>query len=327
MSEDAERTQAPSARRRQMAREAGLVPHSPELTAALGLLAGAWLGAAWGEAIVGGLIELIRAGCRGEIGWSGVAGVLMPAAGIVLGTLAVVVGAHLVQTGGLWAPALLAPDVTRLGPRGGEGGLARSLLPLARGLWLGAVTLAVLAWRGPGLGSLAGLTPGELVAACGTVARDLVLALAAAWVAFGLIDFALRHRAFEARLRLTPEEQREEQRVIDGDPAVRSRRLQVARAWLRDPGEMLAGAGLVVTGQAGLSVLLSGGPPPGPVGVRTIARGVAASTLRHAAERAGVPVVKAPDLAGWFARARVGRPALPPELAERLREIWPGRGK
>jgi flagellar biosynthetic protein FlhB len=147
--------------------------------------------------------------------------------------------------------------------------------------------------------------------------------LAVAGVAVGLADYAVKYRRFEEHLRLTPDEQREEQKAIDGDPSVRSRRVQLARSWLRDPGEVLAGAGLVVTGVGGLSVLLAGSPPPGRITVRTISRGVAASRLRHAAERAGVPVVRAPELARWFAAGRAQRATLPPELASALAAHWP----
>ncbi|GIW86020.1 MAG: hypothetical protein KatS3mg108_0344 [Isosphaeraceae bacterium] len=323
MSDAQERTPTPSPQRRQWARQAGLAPHSPELTSALALLAGVVLAAIGGKALLGGFIGLVRAGCQGQIEPAQIAALALPALGILLGVWTTLVIAHLFQTGGLWAPAALRPDWSRLTPPSAGGNARRLATSLLRGLWLATAAAAVLLPLADRAGSLTEQPPARLLEAASELIRELLLLLAAAWVAFGLLDYAWRRRAFETQLRPTPQEQREEQRAIDGDPAIRSRRHQLARAWLRDPGELRAGAALVVTGPQGLSVLISGGPPPAPVGVRTIARGIAASTLRHAAERAGLPVIRAPELAVWFAQARLGRPPLPPHLAEQLQRIWP----
>jgi flagellar biosynthetic protein FlhB len=337
MPESEDRPLAPSRRRRQLARERGFAPHSPELTAAVGLLVGVILLGAWGGDLARDFTGLLRSAGDGAAPADAQAlaarvreaafGVLVPLGAILGGVLVAVVAAHQAQVGGLWAPARLAPDAGRLWNAGTEAEpgawVLRGLESVARIGVLLAVAAGTLGARAPDLARLGALETPDLLRASAAIARDLALALAVAWVVLGLIDFGLRWRAFEQRLRMTPEEHREEQKAIDGDPALRSRRLQIARSWLRDPGELLAGAALVVTGPAGLTVLLAGSPPPGRVGVRTIARGVAASTLRHAAERAGVPVVRAERLARWFAGSRIGRPALPPTLAAELAAAWP----
>jgi flagellar biosynthetic protein FlhB len=252
--------------------------------------------------------------------------------GVVM-TIAMV-AVHLLQTGALWAPARLAPEVSRLwsGMRGlGDeertDGLARTV---GAGVWSGvrAVVLLVaggvfLVWHGGAFERLGTLEGGTLARGAGSLVHDLGVTLALAWAGLGVIDYGLQVRRFEAVLRMTRDEQREENRAIDGDPAIRSRRLKLARAWMRDPGELLTGASVLLTGRGGLAVLLAGGPPPGRITVRTIARGVGASTLRHGAERAGVPVVRAPELAAWFARPGAARRALPEELASRLAVVWP----
>src|SRR4051794_21875079 len=58
MSED--RTRAPSKRRRQLARERGLVARSPELTAAAGLLAAVVLLGVWGDDLGSALVAAVR---------------------------------------------------------------------------------------------------------------------------------------------------------------------------------------------------------------------------------------------------------------------------
>ena len=86
--------------------------------------------------------------------------------------------------------------------------------------------------------------------------------LAAVLLVLGLVDYGLRYSRFEAMLRMTPQEQREDQRTMEGDVAVRAQRRRIARAWRGDAPDLLAGASLVLTGPGGLTLVLSGGPPP-----------------------------------------------------------------
>src|SRR4051812_18256248 len=120
MSED--RTQAPSKRRRDEARSRGLVARSPELTAAVGLLAAVALVGALGGSLASGLIDVLRAPfvdaptsppdlAAVAIMIRAVAfRVIAPLAGILVGVLVAMLAAHQAQVGGLWTPGLLAPD-------------------------------------------------------------------------------------------------------------------------------------------------------------------------------------------------------------------------
>src|SRR5438045_770719 len=64
MSED--RTQGPSKQRREQARERGRVAHSPELTAAAGLLAASALLGVCGDDLTEALLGLVHAALAGE---------------------------------------------------------------------------------------------------------------------------------------------------------------------------------------------------------------------------------------------------------------------
>src|SRR4051794_13445210 len=124
MSED--RTQEPSKRRRLLARERGQVARSPELTGAAGLLAASALLGVWGDDLALAMIGLVRDSWSGDLmisagspdvvdrlrraAW-GVAGPLL---GILGGSAAASVAAHQAQVGGLFAPGLIAPDLSRL---------------------------------------------------------------------------------------------------------------------------------------------------------------------------------------------------------------------
>ena len=79
---------------------------------------------------------------------------------------------------------------------------------------------------------------------------------------FGLFDYALRRRRFEMVLTTTPEQQREDRRVMEGDPAVLRQAVPGREVCAGDSADVLAGASLVLTGPAGLTLVLAGGPPP-----------------------------------------------------------------
>jgi flagellar biosynthetic protein FlhB len=127
-------------------------------------------------------------------------------------------------------------------------------------------------------------------------------------------------------LRTTPDEQREDQRVMEGDVAARAQRRRVARAWRGDSPELLAGASLALHGHGGLTVILAGGPPPRRIAIRVTARGVAGQSLRRSAEAARIPGVEASTLAQQLARHPAGEQPIPVERIADLAAIWPPQG-
>ena len=353
MSED--RTQAPSRRRRQEARARGVAPKSPELTAAVGLLAAVALLGGRGGRLASGCVGLIRESFRdgpalgsdpGAVSaaiWraSGVVG--GPLATIVIGTASAMAMAHLAQTGGLWAPGLLKPELARLVPKfGGEGpdrgasaALRRIVAGSARALAIGSVATWFLWSEMPRFAELAGRDLPTLAASAGSMALRLGFGVGLATLALGLIDYGLAWRRVEASLRQTAVEHKAESKDSDGDPELRSRRHRLARGRRDDPARAVGseGAALVVStgqGRRALAVLLGGERPPGPVSVRLIARGGSATSLIRAADRANLTRADAPALARWFsdaADARSARPPLPPELTEALAALWPTRAE
>jgi flagellar biosynthesis protein FlhB len=341
MSED--RTQAPSKRRREMARERGQVAQSAELTGAVGLLAASAALTIWGDGLAASLVAIVReplltsppvsadvAEVVAQLRHLAI-GVAWPLL-LVMGTCAsAALAAHQFQVLGLWAPGLLAPDPARLWTPGTGPGLADRV---TRGLWALAKTVvvaAVAAWvirsEWSAFERLGALKAPDLARVAGQAMRHLALALALATLALGFVDFGLQYARFEAMLRLTPDEHREELRSVEGDPAIRAHRRRLARSWRVDRAEPLIGSTLILTGPSGLTVVLAGGPPPRHASVRSIATGAAGSSLRRAAESAAHPrVVDAPDLARRLAHRRA--PGLPPTAAllDELALLWPAVG-
>ncbi|MDR3633610.1 MAG: EscU/YscU/HrcU family type III secretion system export apparatus switch protein, partial [Isosphaeraceae bacterium] len=243
MSED--RTQAPSKLRRQQARESGQAAHSTELTGAAGLLAVVVLLGFWGDDLAAALLNVLRTPF--EEGMPLVAdagtvvahlraaawGVAWPLGTVVLGGALGALGAHQAQVGGLWAPALLAPNPTRLWALG-QGAdfparVGRGAWSILKAVLIVLVTVWVIRSGWDDVQRLSALDTPRLAHAAGAALRHAVLVLAAATLVLGLVDFALQYYRLEALLRLTPEQEREDLRAMEGDPALRARRRRIAR--------------------------------------------------------------------------------------------------
>ena len=341
MSESEDRSQTPSKRRREQAREAGIVAQSPELTGAIGMLAGVGLLAVLGESLVSGLVELLRVPLVGldDLTISPVEAVsqvrnqilrvAIPFLSILTGTAVAATLAHQIQVGGFWVPGRIAPDISRLAmgwPGMGAGVLSqggRGLWGLAKAAFVAAVAGWVISQRWSDFQILASLDGFDLALASGGAVRSLATWLALAIVVLGLIDFAMQYARIETRIRMTPEEFREDLRSNDGDPALRARRRKLAQGWRADPAEALAGAVLMVTGIGGLTLVLGGGPPPKQITFRAIANGSAGRRMRQAAETVGLARHDAPELALSLATRRSPGQPIPPEVARELTAAWP----
>lgn len=332
-----ERSQGPSKRRRELAKEKGIVARSPELTAAVGwsatlALAGFFGPKLW-SALVSGLrtsTSLIEAGPIGAaelvarlraIAWE-IGGPLSAIGG---GTFAAMILAHQIQVGGLWKPKLLAPDLARLvradvaiGSR-----LARGGWSLAKAALIAAVAAWSLRSSWPEAAREASIDVSGLTRAGAKLSRAVFLPAVASSLALGIVDFLAQIARIERALGMSADEVREESRAIDGDPNARSRRRLVAESWRDESTNPLAGASLVVSGSFGLTLVLAGDRPPGKIEVKAIARGASGAALRRAADRAGVARVDAPALALYLCARRVAGAALPADLAAELARIWP----
>lgn len=337
MSED--RTQPPSKRRRQLARERGQVAHSPELTSAAGWLAAVIALGAFGRELTTSLVQLVagslaeRPLINAEPGAvvAHLRGMMLALAcplGLIVAAFALgAFVAHQAQVRGLWTPARVMPDVARLWSFSAAHGLGmqaeRTTWALARSIILIVATLSTIRASWPrilGLGALDGPAlahaAGELVSQLGRVLAGLMLVL-------GLVDYALRHRRFEAMLRTTPEQQREDRRIVEGDVSLRAQRRQIARGWRTDSPELLAGAVLVLEGPGGLTVVLGGGPPPARITIRAVASGNQGARLRRSAQSLKMTHVDSPRLAHRMARLASSRSAIPAEVVAELTAIWP----
>jgi flagellar biosynthesis protein FlhB len=338
MSED--RTQPPSQRRRQLAREQGQAAHSPELTAAAGWLAAVVALGCCGGDLAGALVGLLRGALeQGDLATmpvdpSGLADRIRAIAlalawplGVVLAAFAAgATAAHQCQVRGLWSGRHIMPDAGRLWTPGRGLGMSSRAWRTGWSAIKAAVFVAALAGViRAGWGEVLTLGSLEREALAREASRSVLRlagVLAGVLAALGLADYGLSYWRFESMLRTTPEERREDQRVLEGDVTARAQRRRLARAWRGDAPELLAGASLALHGSGGLTLILSGGPPPRRVTIRAAARTAAGLRLRRSAEAAKIPHVEEAGIAQRLAQHPAGLPVAAELIAE-LAAIWP----
>lgn len=264
MAASADKTLAPTPRRRQQARDEGRVAQSADLGAAaliLGSLAA--LGSAGGE-LLAFFAGLLRSHLGGEHWhtWSqhGTGSemaasqwqALVPELGRLLlpllgGATLLCLGVHLAQTGLLFRPGRVVPDFERISPISGWQRLwsTDALVNLAFGLVKVVLVAAAAAgslWQQRE--ELLTLPALDLPTAAGRVweiCLGLALQLALVLLVLAVVDYLLKRWKLERELRMTPEELREEMRQMQGDPQVAARRRQLAGGRSAPPQPSAAG--------------------------------------------------------------------------------------
>jgi len=328
-----DRTEAPTQRRLDRARQDGQVPLSREALSFAGLLAATIAALLALPPLTEHWLYLLRALLLAPDPGTG----RHAAEHLLLGTargilpLLVFIGlagalANLAQTGPLFRPEGLLPDLSRIDPRralgrifgwSGLGDLLKAtskLALLAATLWGAVDPLALQA--------ALHLSPGMML---GVLGREVMRLLVVALLTYGVIaaaDIALVRWRFLRNLRMSRQDLREEARDSEGDPHIKAklRRLRESRARQR----MLAAvpkAAVVITNPTHFAVALAyeRGQSSAP---RLVAKGAddVAARIRAVAEANGVPIVSNPPLARALFRLEADT-ELPAEYWQAVAEI------
>jgi flagellar biosynthetic protein FlhB len=314
---DRERTESPSQKRLDDAREKGQVPRSRDLTAAAVVLAGGIGLYSMGSLVGNRLLALMHDALsvsRNEAfdsGWMllqfehGASQGLLAAAPVLGLLLAAALLAPLAIGGWNFSAQALAPDFSRLDPIAGFGrvfslrGLIELLKALARFIVVGLVAVLVLRKQFHSFTALS-IEPVQAATShallmCGVA----LIALGGALGAIALVDAPLALWQYQKSLRMSREELREEHKDAEGSPEIRSRvrRAQMALARRRMMQEVPK-ADVVVTNPTHYAVALRYDDQRmrAPVVVAK-GRDLIALKIRELAAEHGVPTVEAPPLA------------------------------
>jgi flagellar biosynthetic protein FlhB len=338
---DQEKTEAPTPRRREEARNEGRVPRSQELSTSFVLLGAALLLNAAGPAIGGQLMAMFRDGLAalGTMtitpdsavtllragGWKTLG--LLAAWGVALMAIAILVTAP--QARGVMSAKPVTPDASRLSPAqnlrkvlGGQAlmELGKSILKL---LLIALVVRMTLGGAWDDFMALTDLGPAAFLMVVKRHVVRMLLTAGLAYLVLAAFDYVWQVWRYEQSLRMSRDEIRQELKQTEGDPLVRQRIQSFGRALARrQMMRQVPTADVVITNPTHLAVALSYDPlvAPAPVVVAMGQRKVA-ERIKAIAKANNVPCIENKPLArALIASARVGS-LIPSELYVAVAEV------
>jgi len=313
---DLEKTEEPTGRRIEQAREQGQVPHSRELGTFLVLMVAAatvWMMGGW---FAQRSMAIMQKGLVIESQYMRDANLMLPrladissdALFVFSPLLALLLVAAVLPpfflNAWVFSPKALVPDLNRLNPLSGFGRMFSwaSLMELAKAL-LKAVLVggvaALLVWKQRDeLFGLLGEPLESGMAHAGHLIAFSFLILVATLVLVVAADVPFQLWQYFHKLKMTKEEVKQEMKEMMGDPHVKGRirslQMQAARKRMM---AAVPSANVVVTNPTHYAVALS--YKAGMAAPRVVAKGVGAVALkiREVASENAVPIMEAPPLA------------------------------
>jgi flagellar biosynthetic protein FlhB len=312
-----DKTEAPTARRRQQAREQGQVARSPDVTAALILLGVMVLLHTTGPrmvAILKALVsDMLGRDSLSDFSPASAGGGLLHAcysagaamAPLLVGVVLIAVLGNVVQIGFIFNPARLAPNLNVLNPAGGLGKLfsARNPQQLLLGV-LKMTLLSLVAYSAvhgyiTSILSVQDLSFIEIFGLGASVIYSIALRVGIAMLILAIGDYLYQRWRHEQDLKMSKQDVKEEMRSMEGDPKVKMRRRQIAiQQHKKRLAKEVPTADVVVTNPTEFAVALKyDADTMGAPRVIAKGQGIIAAHIRQLAIAAGVPILERKPLA------------------------------
>ena len=337
MADRSQQTEKATPHRLRKAREKGDFPVAREFVAAFQFLGLVIVGAAWFPAWFGAVENAMRIGIRAAFFRDAdVTGIfaamsreaLLPLAAMGAVLMALTAGLQLASNGMGFSTAKLAPDFTRLNPvarlketaAANVGQLVQALITMPLMLWL---VWSLVREKLPEIlrMPLVPVAPGA--GAAGELIHGAMRRSAWALAAFGAVMLVRERRRWQARLRMSKQEIRDEAKEIDGNPQIKARvrRLQRdmrRRHMMRDVPT--ATAVIVNPTHYAVALRYEQGTMAAPTVVAK-GRNYLAARIRQRAIGSEVPIIENPPLAqALYKSVEVGQD-IPPYLYRAVAEI------
>jgi flagellar biosynthetic protein FlhB len=335
------KTEEPTPRRREKAREEGQVARSAEVTAAAVLLTGVIAMSQWGGTTARDLREAMRRSLmqlgRADLTPAQVGQALYDAGAVIAGaTVPVIVAmmlagvvSNLAQVGVGLYPQLLLPKGSRIAPstglkrifsRQGMVGLLKNVVKIGLVSWV--AWKVVLSTHGA-LPAIGLSSPNEIFAMGAAELVRTLLWVGSTLALLAALDYLWQRRTHQRSLRMSRQEIKDEMRQSEGDPKLRQR---MKRAYRELNGNRMlsevATADVVVTNPTHFAVALryrsdEHGAP------RVVAKGVdeVAERIKQLARANGVPIVERRSLARALYRGVKVGSEIPTALYRAVAEV------
>ncbi|MEM1011338.1 MAG: flagellar biosynthesis protein FlhB [Planctomycetota bacterium] len=328
--QDQEKTQDPTPKRRQEARQEGNVAKSQDLAASVvlaGSLIALWiLGPRLWESILNvtfvSIAELPPREATRVEGVMAMAKTIVLEIALGMGPIMLVlafaaVAGNVIQTGFLVAFKKLEPKAEILNPFAGAKKLffaAKTYVGFAMNL-MKLIAVTLVAWWAVSteLGKIVGLQRIDPAAVAPAAAMSVLIVaakVAAALLLIAIIDFFYQRQRHEKDLRMTHQQVKDEMKKMEGDPEVKKRRRQIQmQQAMRSIAQDVPEADVVVTNPTHFAVAIKY-DEDSMQAPRVVAKGadLMAQRIREVASANGVPIVERPPLArGLYGAIEVGQ--------------------
>ena len=336
-----DKTEAPTPRRLQEAREKGQVAKSMDLNAAAGLLAGLLLLNFYGSAMMKGFMTLMQQSFAldaipvsgqfaSDEGWR----MVLRQCWVIIGPFCLIlvvvsVAINLLQVGFMFVGRPITPSWDKISPLSGFKRLfslrsaMRFLMSLSKVIIIGMVAYFTIKSFMPQLIGIPTLDFLEVVTCGGHLVFVLGLRMGLVLLLLALADYAYQKHQMNNDLRMTKEEIKEELKRMEGDPTMRQRRRNVARQLAgQRMSQAVPKADVIITNPTQLAIALQY-QPDDMSAPKVIARGAGfiAQRIREIAIENDVPIMERKPLArALYKTCEVGD-YVPPELYKAVAEV------
>lgn len=338
---DDDKTEEPTARKLEQAREKGDIIYTPEVAAALSLVVLTAIVAFWAGPLAHdmakGFIGFIAMpeqfsaeprALRDVFGAIGLKMLLITGASMAALALAGVASRYL-QDRPTFTGEKLSPKLDKLNPLEGfkrvfgkQAG-ASFLKSLAKLVIVGAVMMWALWPHDAELQNISLLDPAALLPFVQDRAVTMLIAMACAAAALAVIDYVFTRQSFMERMKMSRRELKEEFRQSEGDPLVKAKLRQIRHERSRQRMmQNVPQANVIITNPTHYAIALKyvQGETAAPI---CLAKGVdaVAMRIREVAEEHDIPIVEEPPLArALFASAEIDE-VIPREHYEAVAKV------
>ena len=336
------RTEAPTGKRLQEARENGQIPKSLDLTGAVDLIGAAVVVYYFGHMLVTGLGEMMQTVLSGggPIGmleqedyiklfnWAVVRG-LMTTWPMVVITCAVIYVGHLQQTGFQWSFKPLEIKPEKLNPFTGFKKLFAKRNAVKTGvnsLKALIMTVIVSAFITKHMHEMAALPMLSLLGAVAAVFElivKLIIWLLAVMLIIGAADYGYQLWQHQQDMKMTKHAVKDDRKAAEGDIEMRARRMRMGRdVIVQRLKSAVPQADVIITNPTHFAVALKYNPATMAAPI-VVAKGAdyVAFRIRDMANAAGIPIIEKPPLArALYNNVPVGR-EVPNQFYEAVAEI------
>ena len=242
-------------------------------------------------------------------------------------TLGVLV--NVAQTGFLWSPEALTPNLAKLNPLTGIGRLfqPRSLVELVKSFYkimiIGWIAYGVINGAYPQLMTLSQMDLSQGIGFIGELVMKMALRVAATMLILAAGDYFFQRWQFEKSIRMTKQEVKQESKQMETDPQIKQRIRQRQReASRKRMMQDVPLSSVIITNPTHFAVALKYDPERSHAPI-LVAKGadLIALRIREIGKENDVPLVENPPLArALFKQVEIGH-EIPGELYEAVAEV------